>query len=176
MPGTSASNIHIHVTNLFGFVGFLLLWLGFVECTRWLMRALRNDPLIGWAIGPLGISTLFLYEPSTRFILLSTIFPALVSGCLLYFGLFTTFPSPLILPHNVPTIVLALALGIVVTSLGDCLHALHDLRYPLWGEVRILRNIQSLRASCASIHFTNFGRSYLREHFGSNPSELLQAL
>ncbi|MEO7019444.1 MAG: hypothetical protein ABI234_04780 [Ktedonobacteraceae bacterium] len=176
MPGTSASNVHIHVTNLLGFVGFLLLWLGFVECTRWLIKAMRNDPLIGWSIGPLGVSTLFLYEPSTRFIVLSASFPAFISGCILYLGLFTTLPSPLALPHTAPTIVLALALGILVTSLGDWRRALRDLRYPLWGEARILRNIQSLRASCASIHFTTFGRSYLREHFGSNPSELLQAL
>lgn len=176
MLGTSVSNMHVHVTNLFGFVGFLLLWLGGVECTRWLLKALRHDPLIGWSIGPLGISILFLYEPSTRFILLNAIVPAFASGCVLYLGLFTSFPSPLVLPHNAPTIALALVLGVIVTSLGDWLHAFRDLRYPLWGEARILWHIQALRASCASIHFTNFGRSYVREHFGSNPSELLQAL
>lgn len=176
MPSTSASNMHIHVTNFLGFVGFLLLWLSFVECTRWLIKALRHDPLIGWSIGPFGVSTLFLYEPSTRTILLNAFVPACVSGCLLYLGLFTAFPSPLVLPHTLPIIVLALVLGVAITSLGDCLHALRDLRYPLWGEARILWNIQALRAGCASIHFTTFGRSYLREHFGSNPSELLQVL
>lgn len=176
MPGTSTGTVHMHIANLFGLVGFVILWLGLVECTKLLLKALRNEPLIGWSIGPLGISALFLYEPSTRFIVLNALLPALVSGCVLYFGLFSGLPSPLVLPHNTPTILFVLLLGILLSSLGDWIHALRDLRYPLWGEARILRNIQFLRASCASIHFTHFGRSYLREHFSSNPSELLQAL
>ncbi len=176
MPGTTASNMHIHVTNLFGLVGFVILWLGLVECTKILSKALRNDPLIGWAVGPLGISTLFLCEPSPRFILLSAAFSSLVSGGILYLGLFTGLPTPLLLPHDVLVIIFVLAFGVVITSLGDWISALRDLRYPLWGEARILRNIQYLRASWALIHFTSFGLSYLREHFGSNPTELLQAL
>ena len=176
MPGTATSNMHIHITNLFGLVGFVILWLGLVECSKILIKAFRNDPLIGWSIGPLGVSTLFLYEPSTRFILLNAIFPAFVSGCLLYLGLFTGLPSPLLLPHSPLVIIFVLLLGILFTSLADWVNALRDLRYPLWGEARLLRNIQYLRASWASIHFTPFGRSYLREHFNSNPTELLQAL
>jgi hypothetical protein len=33
-----------------------------------------------------------------------------------------------------------------------------------------------LRASWAQIHFTTFGSSYLNDHFGASPAELLQAL
>lgn len=176
MPGVSTSTMHMHVINFFGLVGFVVLWLGLVEGARILMNALRNDPLLGWAIGPLGISTLFLYEPSTRFILLSLIFPAVVSGSILYMGLFTSLPSPLALPHSPLIVTFILALGVLITGLGDWLNALRDLRYPLWGEARVLRSIQLLRANWASIHFTPFGRSYLREHFGTNPTELLQAL
>jgi|SRR5579875_79358 hypothetical protein len=176
MPGTTASDMHIHVTNLFGLVVFIVLWLGLVECAKLLIKALRNDPLIGWAIGPLGISTLFLCEPSPRFILLSAAFSSFVSGTLLYLGLFTSLPAPLVLPHNALVILFVLALGVMIGSLGEWISALRDLRYPLWGEARVLRNIQYLRASYASIHFTPFGLSYLREHFNSNPTELLQAL
>jgi hypothetical protein len=176
MPGTATSNLHITITNLFGLVGFLLLWLGLVECTRLLIKAFRNDPLIGWAVGPLGISTLFLCEPSVRFILFSALLPTLFSGGILYLGLFTSLPSPLLLPHTTLAILCVLVPGILITSLGDWINALRDLRYPLWGEARILRNIQYLRASWASIHFTPFGLSYLRDHFNSNPAELLQAL
>jgi hypothetical protein len=164
------------VTNFFGLLGFVVLWLGLVECTKILLKAFRNDPLIGWAVGPLGISTLFLCEPSARFILFNALFPAIISGSVLYLGLFSSLPSPLLLPHSLPVAVAILGLGILVTSLGDWINALHDLRYPLWGEARILRNIQCLRASWASIHFTPFGLSYLREHFGANPADLLRAL
>jgi hypothetical protein len=176
MPGVSTSNMQIHITNLFGLVVFVVLWLGLVEGARILINALRSDPLLGWSIGPLGISALFLYEPSVCFILLSMTFPAFVSGGILYLGLFTSLPSPLALPHSALIIIFTLALGIVITSLGDWINALRDFRYPLWGEARVLRSIQYLRASWASIHFTPFGRSYLREHFGANPTELLQAL
>lgn len=176
MAGTSTSNMHMHITNLVGFVGFVILWLGLVECTKLLIKTLRNEPLIGWSIGPFGISTLFLYEPSPRFILLSAAFPAFVSGGILYLGLFTSLPSPLLLSHDVVTIVFTLVVGMLITSLGDWIHALRDLRYPLWGEARILLHMQYLRTSFASIHFTPYGLSYLRDHFGSNPRELLQML
>ena len=176
MPGIATGNMHIHVTNLFGLVGFVVLWLGLVECTKLLLKALRNDPLIGWAVGPFGVSTLFLSTPSTRFILLSTTLQTFVSGTILYLGLFTNLPSPLALPHHALIIIVVLVLGALLTSAGDWLAALRDVYFPLWGEARILHNIQYLRASWATIHFTPFGLSYLREHFGSNPTELLQAL
>lgn len=176
MPGTVTSNMHIHITNLFGLLGFVILWLGLLECSKILIKAFRNDPLIGWSIGPLGISTLFLCEPSARFVLFNAIFPTAISGVILYLGLFTSLPSPLLLPHSALAVVLVLVVGMLISSLGDWICALRDLRYPLWGEARILRNIQYLRSSWASIHFTAFGLSYLREHFGSNPSELLRAL
>jgi len=174
MPGTSTNVIHI--TNLLGLVGFVILWLGLVESVKFLLKAFRNDPLLGWAIGPLGVSTLFLCEPSTPFLLLSALLPAFFSGGFLYLGLFTSLPSPVELPHNALLTIVVLAPGILLTGLGDWMAVLRDLRYPLWGEVRVLRNIQYLRASCASIHFTPFGLSYLHEHFGSNPRDLLQVL
>lgn len=176
MPGVSTSNVHIHITNLFGLVGFVFLWLALVGGTRVLINTLRNDPLLGWAIGPLGITTIFLSEPSARLILLNVALPAFVSGSVLFLGLFTNLPSPLLLPHDLLTILFVLVAGILFTSLGDWYNALRDIRYPLWGEARVLRSIQLLRSSWASIHFTPFGRSYLREHFGSNPTELLRAL
>ena len=59
MPGTATGNLHIHVTSLWGLVGFVVLWLALVEGTKLLFKAFRNDPLIGWAVGPFGVSTLF---------------------------------------------------------------------------------------------------------------------
>lgn len=176
MPGTSADNLFVHITNLLGLIGFVVLWLGLVECTKLLLKAFRNDPLLGWAIGPFGISTLFLSTPSARFILFSTVGQTLVSGVVLYLGLFSGLPSPLLLPHSLPVIVVVVVLGMLLTSFADWVVALRDLSFPLWGEARILRNIQYMRASWATIHFTPLGLSYLREHFGSNPTELLQAL
>jgi len=118
---------------------------------------------------------LYLSEPSPVFILFTALFPAMVSAFVLYVELFTAIPSPLALPHNPIFEILVITIGVVITSTLDFFDAMRDLRYPLWGEARILRNIQLLRASWASIHFTPFGLSYLREHFGSNPTDLLQS-
>ena len=172
MPGIIAN---IYITSIPGLVTYVLLWIFLVECARILVRVPRNDPLVGWAVGPLGVSTLYLSEPSPVFILINALFPAVVSAFVLYIGLFTALPSPLALPTNPLVEILVISVGVLLTSTGDFLDAMRDLRYPLWGEARILRSIQLLRASWATIHFTPFGLSYLREHFGSNPTDLLQS-
>jgi hypothetical protein len=165
----------IHVNSIFGLITFLVLWPGLVICTRLLLSSLRNDPLICWAIGPLGITTLYLSELSTPFIVMGALLPAIVSGLVLYFGLFSALPSPLELPHRLLVEIPVIAVGVVLTSAFDLINALRDIRHPLWGEARVLRTIQFLHASWASIHFTPFGISFLRDHFDSNPTDLLKA-
>ena len=164
----------LNVTSISRLVAYVLIWIILVGCARILVRVYRNDPLVGWAVGPLGVSTLYLSEPSPLIILFNALFPAVVSALVLYLGLFTALPSPLALPGNPLVEILVITIGVLITSTVDFLDALRDLRYPLWGEARILRSIQLLRASWASIHFTTFGLTYLHEHFGSNPTDLLQ--
>jgi hypothetical protein len=175
MPGIHSS-VHVHVNSILGLIGFIVLWLALVECTKVLIALLKNEPIIGWAIGPFGITPLILSEPTTFFILFNAFFPAVISGCIVFFGLFSALPSALALPHRPLIEIPVIAVGVLFTSAGNIFNALCDLRHPLWGEARILRNIQYLRASYASIHFTSFGISYLRQQFGSNPTDLLQAL
>jgi hypothetical protein len=71
--------------------------------------------------------------------------------------------------------IVVIAIGTLILSTKDFLNMVLDLRYPLWGEARILRSIQYLRASCSTIHFTPFGLSYLRDHFDFTPADMLQA-
>ncbi|HJT59986.1 MAG TPA: hypothetical protein VJ761_25985 [Ktedonobacteraceae bacterium] len=170
-----ASMTGVHITNILGFIGFLFAWIILYEVAKMLVIVLRNEPLIGWAIGPLGISTLFLSEPPAAFIVFNALFPALISGCVLYFGLFSTFPDPIVVPHHPFIEILVVTAGVLLTSTGDFLDALRDLRHPLWGEARILRTLQFMRASWATIHFTAFGLSYLHDHFDSTPTDILQA-
>ena len=118
---------------------------------------------------------MFLHEPSTLYIWLNVLFPALVSAAILYIGLFTSLAF-ISIPRHPLVEVVVITLGVLLTSTADFINALRDVRYPLWGEARILRSIQFLRASWATIHFTPFGLSYLRDRFGSNPTDLLQVL
>jgi hypothetical protein len=165
----------IHVTNLLSLVVFLVLWMILFECAHVLVTLLRHGPLIAWAVGPWGVTVMFLQEPSTLYIWLNVLFPALVSGFVVYIGFFTSL-APIAIPHYPLIEGIVIAVGVLLTSMVDFVNALRDVRYPLWGEARILRSIQLLRASWASIHFTPFGLSYLRDHFGSNPTDLLQVM
>ena len=172
MPGIQTG---LHITNILGLAVLLVLWIVLFKGIHLLVMLVRHEPLIGWAIGPLGITIVFLREPSTFYIWLDVLCPAVVSGSTLYIGLFTSL-SPVSLPHYPLFEAFVIACGVLITSTGDVLNALRDLRHPLWGEARVLQSIQFLRASWAKIHFTPFGYSYLSDHFGSNPTELLQAI
>src|SRR5437660_2950853 len=123
MPGIHSS---VHVNNVLGLIGFIVLWLALVECTKVLIALLKNDPLVGWAIGPLGVTPLVLCEPTTFFILFNALFPAILSGCILFFGLFSVLPSPLSLPHRPLVEILVIVIGVFFTSASNIINALRD--------------------------------------------------
>src|SRR5260370_35421510 len=118
---------------------------------------------------------MFLYEPSSFYIRLDVLFPALVSGFVISVCFFSSL-VPIGFPRPPLIELIVIAVGVLLSSGVDFFNALRDLQYPLWGEARILRSIQLLRASWATIHFTPFGLSYLHDRFGSSPNELLQVL
>src|SRR3989442_7188449 len=128
MSGTS---VGIHITSILGLGGFLLLWIILFECAHALVALLRDDPPIAWAIGPLGLTTLFVREPSTFYILLDALLPAMVSGSVLYIGLFTSLASPIVIPRHPLIEIAVVAVGVLIASTGDFVIALRDLRYPL---------------------------------------------
>ena len=165
----------VHGVNVPGLILLLLLWLLLFKGARLLVMLFRHDPLVGWAIGPLGITIMFVHEPTMLFIWLSVLCPAIVSGSVLYVGLFTSL-SPVTLSHTLVMQVVGMGCGVLLSIAGDVFKVFQDHRYPLWGEARMLRSIQWLRATWARVHFTPFGYSYLNDHFGSSPTDLWQAL
>jgi hypothetical protein len=165
----------IHMTNVLGLLLFLVLWIVLFRSAHLLVMLWRRAPLLGWAIGPFGVTFMTLHEPSALSIWLGVCFPAFVSGSVLYIGLFTSL-SPVSLMHHPLLEILLICLGLFITSTGDVINAFQDLRYPLWGEVRVLRTIQQVQATAARIHFTPLGYSYLSDHFGSSPHDLLRVL
>ncbi len=170
-------HIGLHMTNLPGLLAFVIVWIGLFEFAHLLIALLRGDRLIGWAIGPFGISILFLNQPSNLYVWLNALIPACISAATLYLGLFTSIlPNPLELPRYPLLEWLVVLSGVFLTSTGDLVAALRDVQYPLWGQARILRHIQYLRSSWARIHFTRFGLSYLHDQFGENPLDLFQAI
>ena len=167
--------VNIRIYTVLEFFLLVLLWLVTCECAYVGVRFLRREPLIGWAVGPLGVTVMFLYEPSLFYVCLDVLCPAIVSGSFLYIAFYTGISSVLF-SHDSPIPILIVCCAIPVVCVATFMRLWQDARYPIWGEARVLRTIQKLRSSWASIHFTPFGCSYLLDHFGSNPTDLLRAL
>src|SRR2546430_16301437 len=79
----------IHVFNFLELAGFLVLWIVLFEFAHVLGALLRHGPLIGWAVSPLGVSVMFLYEPSTLYIWLNFLFLSLFSALVICAGFFS---------------------------------------------------------------------------------------
>lgn len=156
-------------------IGFLLLWYLLFECAHLLVMPLRHGPLIGWGVGPFGVTVLSLQEPPTFYIWLNVLVPAFVSGLVLYLGLFTPI-ALLRLRVSLLVEIVIIGCGVLFSSTLDFLNALRDVRFPLWGEARLLWTLQTLQSSWAAIHFTPFGRMYLRDHFDVSPTEILHVM
>ncbi|HTI13294.1 MAG TPA: hypothetical protein VL461_01835 [Dictyobacter sp.] len=172
MPGLLG---RIHVASVPGLLMLLVLWVAFYELAHIVVVLVRHEPVIGWAIGPFGLTLMVLCEPSLLYLWIGFLFPALISGGVLYLGLFTMW-SPIDYLHDPVFKILLFAIGLLLTSTVDMIRVIRDVRYPLWGEARVLRSIQLLPSLWTKIHFTPFGYSYVRTHFGFNPTELLQVL
>lgn len=172
MPVAATST---HVIIVLRAVGLLLLWFLLFKLAHLLVVLVRHGPLIGWGIGPFGVTVVSFREPPVFFIWLNVFFPALVSALVLYIGLFT----PLAIVHLTArplVMILVILCGVLLSSTLDFLTAVRDVRFPLWGEARILWTLQILQASWSRIHFTSFGLSYLRDHFHSTPTDLLRVM
>src|SRR5438552_11304677 len=117
----------LHGINVPGLVLLLFLWILFFKGAYLLVMLFRRDPLVGWAIGPLGITIMFAHEPSILFIWLSLICPAIVSGSVLYVGLFTAI-SPVPLSHNLVVQVVVVACGVLVSIMGYIFNVFQDMR------------------------------------------------
>jgi hypothetical protein len=172
MPGFFSS---IRITNVLGLVMLLGIWIILCELTHVCISLWRREPLVGWAVGPFGLTLMSLREPSLLSIWLDVIGPVCVSCGVLIVGLFSPL-SPIKFAVEPLVKVVVIVGGVLLASAADFINALRDLRYPLWGEARVLRTMQVLRTNWSKIHFTSFGYSYVRTRFGSNPSELLQLL
>ena len=114
MPGFSHG---VHINSPLGLVVFLVLWIVLCECAHILVALGRREPLIGWAISPFGVTLMVLREPSLLYIWLDVFCPAVVSGGVLYIGLYTPL-SPLTFPDFWPVRLSLLVIGVVVTSVS----------------------------------------------------------
>ncbi|GER89353.1 hypothetical protein KDW_35150 [Dictyobacter vulcani] len=105
----------ISITNTLNLVLFLVIWIILCELTHVLVLLWRREPLIGWAVGPFGLTFMALREPSPLYIWLDVFVPAVVSGSVLFIGLFTAL-SPVVFPSTFLK-VLVMICGLLFTGI-----------------------------------------------------------
>ncbi len=145
-------------------LGFLAVVV-FHELTHVLIAHSHGHPMVCVAVNVIGVAVVFEDSPRTRYWLSQVTLPAVVTWLVSYAWLYVlvTYPSPLSarLPFEdpasgLPLFVTALT---VLTSGGDILSAIKEIRRPLWGEERIHRDFAVLRRIPNLMMFTAHGRA-----------------
>jgi hypothetical protein len=150
----------------------LLLFVGVVviatahELVHVVIARRHGYPVICVAINPIGVMLIFEDAPVPRYWLLQFTLPLLVTWALGYLWLLLLMallgvPEQLALLAGRPDVT-ALATGVVAlaTSGGDLVAFVMELRKPLWGDERVLRDFRILRKLPALVHFLAAGRRW----------------
>lgn len=166
--------VQIHPLALLGSV---LVWIATYLCVCWLLVMAHRRSLVCWSIGLFGVAAVYLRAPSRALVAAQVFVPALLMAGTGYACLYLTHPMPLGGLDQRLTARLALAaLIFLVIALVEGARIVGDLRFPLWGEARVLACVQRFHALGGLIHFTPSGRRFLRERFGATPREFVRAV
>jgi hypothetical protein len=154
----------------------VVLLLATYELARWLVALVRQRSLVCWSLGPLGVSAVYLRPPSLLARLLEAAVPATAVACVSYLTMHWTAPGLLLAAHGTLRRVGLLVIPVALAASLQGIQLFGDLRFPLWGEARVLALVERSRALGGRIHFTPAGREFLRERFGATPHEFLRAM
>ena len=140
----------------------------------WVVLLLPRRSLIGWSVGPFGIVSIVLGKPSRRVLLAQFVAPVLVLAGLSYADLYLAHPWAISgLDQRPAARAVTTLVALVGGSLLQALRFAGEMRFPLWGDARVLATVQRSRALGGVVLFTARGRAYLRERFGATPREFL---
>ena len=146
---------------VFGFLALVVLH----EATHVVIAKVFGHPLVCLAVNPVGVCVVFEDSPRARYWLAQVILPAVVSWIVCYIWLygFFTYPAPFQARINMQQAIEALpaivTLLTLLTSGGDFFSGWVELRRPLWGEARIVRDFQVLKKIKSIVFFTAHGRA-----------------
>jgi hypothetical protein len=144
------------------------------QVTCWMVALLPRRSLIGWSVGLFGIGAIALGKPSRRVLLAQFLAPVLVLAGVSYADLYLAHHGVLSgLDQRPITRAITTLVALVVGALLQALRFLGEMRFPIWGDARVLATVQRSRALGGVVLFTARGRAYLRERFGATPREFL---
>ena len=144
-------------------IGFVAL-AGLHELTHVLIARWHGHPTVCVAINVVGVAVVFEDTPRVRYWISQVILPAIVTWVICYIWLFGAIVYPSALQAQItvedplrflPALVTLLT---VLTSAGDLVSAILEIRKPVWGDDRVLRDFRVLKKIPNLIMFTSHGR------------------
>ena len=118
------------------------------------------------------VSSVSLREPRLLRLLWQLLISGLVLSVVAYACLFALRPPPILgLDQDPASRAIATAIPVAALTLIQLVGVIRARRYPLWGEARVMAQVQRSQATGATIIFTALGRTFLRDRFGVTPGE-----
>ncbi len=160
----------IHIAAI---IWLAIIWFAVSQIITAGLFALQNRSIAAWVVSVNGVSAIYICKPNMFFRALQAVLPAFLAGCSTYLILASATIEPYIPILSQPSRIIGAVGATVLLSLPRIVLALHDIRFPLWGDARILERLARLPNLGAYIRFTSQGRTYILQQFGSSPEELL---
>jgi hypothetical protein len=158
-------------------VPLVVAWLLVYHLVYTLIAVARDQSLVCWSVGPLGINVVTLREPPAGQVLAQLGCAGAAFGLAVYVSLFV-LASHLIpgLSRSLQTMAAAVLIPVALMTIWRLIGILRAHRLPIWGEARVLALIQRSAATGALIFFTSSGRAFLRDRFNVAPGEFVRMI
>ena len=166
--------VQVHPLPMVWAVG---VWVATYLLASWLVAMTQRKTLVCWSVGIFGLAVVYLRAPSRAFRAAQVMVPALLVSVACYASLYLARPEPItgLDEHSATRVAVVLGAFAGVAAV-ELLRLFGDLRFPLWGEARVMALVQRSRALGGLVHFTPAGRQFLRERFGATPREFVRAV
>jgi hypothetical protein len=155
----------------------VVVWVATYLLASWLVAMTQRSALVCWSVGIFGLAVVYLHAPTRGCRAAQVAVPALLVSLVCYASLYLSRPPPIGgLDHSSAARLVVLGGAFAVVAALELWRLFGDLRFPLWGEARVMALVQRSRALGGLIHFTPAGRKFLRERFGATPREFVRTV
>lgn len=166
--------VHVHPLLM---VWAVVVWAATYLLASWLVAMTQRKTLVCWSVSVFGLMAVYLRPPSQVFRIVQVAIPAMLVSIACYASLYLSRPAPIAgLDEQSAARLLVFCGAFVVIAGLELGRLVGDLRFPLWGEARVMALVQRSRALGGLIHFTPAGRRFLRERFDATPSEFVRTV
>lgn len=168
--------LSLHVNMLY-LIAMALIWLLIYHIAYAITAIARDRSLVCWGVGPFGFTVIGMRRPGWGQMAARLVCAGVALGVAAFVSLFIVQPAPITgLPLMFSDRLTLIAALVVMATILRLVANLRDWRFPLWGEARVLANVQRSIATGAVLFFTPLGRAFLRDRFGATPNEFLQTI